>query len=431
MYLPDLFGAYIRGRELAIDKNWNDLMNYEKVESARNSNDMQALQLLGQRADFGGNRSVFRDNVDASGRSNEVAEYAQPGMVAKADMSSMYAQDQRSAFLHHRPEAQQLLDDRLAANLADMRNEINTQTGRSDYMSEDGRDYEYGRMLGNTAYQNVNANNIAANNLPNMANQQIAMSDANFENNMLGSKLANIQTRNAIDAAPEQARLDALNRQNNLFAGEGFIDREKAARDELITNRKVDAMERFAKYEDEWKKTGSATAKMIADQLDSTWGFRKSMQEATESGESPDASAPADSAKPAAPTKPAKPAAPSAPAKRVQAHEVGDDGMKYRIVPSVGKTSPGGEQYSVFKVPGDPTDGTVMQWKKNGRFDDFRKSLVAIAQTANQKKYGGRIPQEYIDSFIDTFVENMNKNNAGSFGYFFDQNFKDFMTGNA
>lgn len=86
MYIPDLFGAYIKGRELAIDKNWQDLKNYEAIEDARNRNDLQALQILGERADFGGKRSMFRDQVDSSSRANEVAEYAQAGMAAKADL---------------------------------------------------------------------------------------------------------------------------------------------------------------------------------------------------------------------------------------------------------------------------------------------------------------------------------------------------------
>ena len=36
--IPDLFGAFQKGREYAIDRNWKDLTNYEAIEKARNEN---------------------------------------------------------------------------------------------------------------------------------------------------------------------------------------------------------------------------------------------------------------------------------------------------------------------------------------------------------------------------------------------------------
>lgn len=64
--IPDLFGAYQKGREEAIAANWQDLANYERIEAARTANDRAALQLLGEQADFNIERSVARDNGDAS-----------------------------------------------------------------------------------------------------------------------------------------------------------------------------------------------------------------------------------------------------------------------------------------------------------------------------------------------------------------------------
>ena len=63
MYVPDLFGAFMKGRESAIDRNWNDLKQYEAIEAARNANDLSSLDILGQRAQFGGKMSVFQNNV--------------------------------------------------------------------------------------------------------------------------------------------------------------------------------------------------------------------------------------------------------------------------------------------------------------------------------------------------------------------------------
>ena len=64
--LPDLFGAYQKGRETAIEANWNDLKNYETVESMRTRNDREALQLLADQADYNINRSMMQDNGDVS-----------------------------------------------------------------------------------------------------------------------------------------------------------------------------------------------------------------------------------------------------------------------------------------------------------------------------------------------------------------------------
>lgn len=64
--IPNLFGAYQKGREAAIEANWNDLKNYENIEAMRTRNDREALQLLADQADYNINRSTMRDNGDVS-----------------------------------------------------------------------------------------------------------------------------------------------------------------------------------------------------------------------------------------------------------------------------------------------------------------------------------------------------------------------------
>ena len=64
--IPNLFGAYQKGREAAIEANWNDLKNYENIEAMRTRNDRDALQLLADQADYNINRSMMRDNGDIS-----------------------------------------------------------------------------------------------------------------------------------------------------------------------------------------------------------------------------------------------------------------------------------------------------------------------------------------------------------------------------
>lgn len=61
--IPDLFGAYAKGRQKAVEENWADLTNYEAVESARTANDLASLRLLGEQADFAGNRQLHSNSV--------------------------------------------------------------------------------------------------------------------------------------------------------------------------------------------------------------------------------------------------------------------------------------------------------------------------------------------------------------------------------
>lgn len=115
MIIPDLFGAYIKGREYAIEKNWQDLKNYEDIERARNSNDLQALDILRQRAKFGGEMDIFQNKVNQSNRGDEIQNAAQPGLLAQTLTGSDLAQRQHSVYNALAPQVQEMLSAQLMA----------------------------------------------------------------------------------------------------------------------------------------------------------------------------------------------------------------------------------------------------------------------------------------------------------------------------
>ena len=92
--IPNLFGAYQKGREAAIEANWNDLKNYENIESMRTRNDRDALQLLAEQADYNINRSMMRDNGDVSAMATALTRERFPGDVYNARNNAMLGQAQ-------------------------------------------------------------------------------------------------------------------------------------------------------------------------------------------------------------------------------------------------------------------------------------------------------------------------------------------------
>ena len=82
--IPDLFGAFQKGREYAIDRNWKDLENYETIEKMRTANDMAQLALLQERAYTPGKINMFYDNVDNSAMQNQIQFTAYPGALSRA-----------------------------------------------------------------------------------------------------------------------------------------------------------------------------------------------------------------------------------------------------------------------------------------------------------------------------------------------------------
>lgn len=92
--IPDLFGAWQKGREEAIKANWNDLAMFEKIEAARTANDRANLQLLAEQADFNINRNIVKDTGDVSRMSTDLIRAGHAGDLAKAQSNNILQQAQ-------------------------------------------------------------------------------------------------------------------------------------------------------------------------------------------------------------------------------------------------------------------------------------------------------------------------------------------------
>lgn len=212
MYIPDLFGAYIKGRELAIEKNWQDLKNYEQVEQMRTNNNLQELDLLGRRADFAGNRSMFYDRVKASSQAAEVGDYEQPGRVARARLGSDASVVQYGVYKENEPWYSKVLGKNFKAKLAEQDNSAEYSLGKSTYLAP--RAYELGGLDGETGANQIVANNILGDYKPTAARQTVALENQSFNNNYKEGELLGTQLGYAIETAPiiHANNVDALGR---------------------------------------------------------------------------------------------------------------------------------------------------------------------------------------------------------------------------
>lgn len=96
LFIPnDLFGAWIKGREYGIDRNWNDLNQSNKVEQGWLQNDAQQLSNWFKQDTYGD--QLTRSNAGARTAANQaegsdlnlqLARTQQPGAVATAGLQS-------------------------------------------------------------------------------------------------------------------------------------------------------------------------------------------------------------------------------------------------------------------------------------------------------------------------------------------------------
>lgn len=287
MYIPDLFGAFMKGKEYAIDRNWNDLKQYEAVEAARNANDLSALDILGQRAQFGGKMSVFQNNVDNSARANEVAEAAQPGLLANASTGSMIQMDQRSAFMNNRDDYQTMLNNTAQANIGKGIDAAAVQMGANDYLTPE-RAAQMGGWRGEDAYNTTMANNITTGHAPTVATQGVVMNDRQYDNNLLGVEYdrgeleGNIQRQPVIDAIKARnaanqyadantyltdkaqlARRENQRQRQGLLNTISNLQRQRAvfAADPMMAGHVQERTQQIAEYQAELQRlTGGETA---------------------------------------------------------------------------------------------------------------------------------------------------------------------------
>lgn len=131
IYVPDLFGSYVKGEQQAVQDNWNDLKNYEDVERARTANDAANLQLQLDQWGFG-NEVLKSDAEGAQAYVDQQTTMAGgAGKVLGAQMESDMTGMQYNAFNTYRPQIQQVVGDTVGTNLnvQDYRNQsTNAQT---------------------------------------------------------------------------------------------------------------------------------------------------------------------------------------------------------------------------------------------------------------------------------------------------------------
>lgn len=200
MYIPDLFGAYTKGRELAIDKNWQDLKNFESVEAQRNLNDLAAMDIWERRQQMPGKLSMYYDNVNSSSRANEVGEAGQRGMLALTNMGSDHAVNQYGVYKAYEVPLLQAIGSAFRANIDEQSNAATASHGRNAYFKP--KAYQIGQDQAYADHQQTLANKKTASNLVKSAQQNIDISDANYTTNMKGSRLQDIQLQHSIDNQP-------------------------------------------------------------------------------------------------------------------------------------------------------------------------------------------------------------------------------------
>lgn len=244
MLIPGLFEAYMKGREYAIDQNWKDLKYYEQVEAARNANDLASLDILGQRAQFGGKMNIFQNNVDNSARANEVAEAAQPGLLANADTGSMTNMDQRSAFINNRADYQQMLNNTAQANIGKGIDAASVQMGANDYLTPE-RTGQMGAWRGEDSYNTSMANNITTGYAPTAATQGTVLGDEQYRNNLLGLKYDRGQLEGSISRQPAMNTILNVEAGNRLGDAQLYWGNREASAKNASEQQRLAIMERI------------------------------------------------------------------------------------------------------------------------------------------------------------------------------------------
>ena len=255
----------MRGREYAIDRNWNDLKQYEAIEAARNLNDQTALDILRQRAQFGGEMSIFQNNVDASGRANEVAEVIQPGMVANADTRSMAAQDSRSAFINNRGAYQNMVNDTLLANVGHRQNAADAQYAENQAL------IPYTGQLGVWNAQNTvsqaQANNITAGHQPYRAEQQNENWVAANRLEQQGLRARDAGYKFAFDTMPLVQATQREQLQQQYDAVQSAPAREAAVQEANRRSQELALYDAFSAQYREYMTSKSPVALLTAERL--------------------------------------------------------------------------------------------------------------------------------------------------------------------
>lgn len=201
IYIPDLFSAYTKGQEEAIDQNWKDLTQYEAVEQARTANDMARIGLQAGMDDYGNNRAISTALGTQAMIGEDLLKRGYRGDAANAEMNSDLATSQYNAVLNNLPGLDTLNNATLSSRIG---TGINTADGALAYSNVDRNllpqslaAYNNAKNAGLTVANQNSANAPTANAaLINSNEQTRVLNDANT-----GLGLA--QTQNALAILPE------------------------------------------------------------------------------------------------------------------------------------------------------------------------------------------------------------------------------------
>ncbi len=92
-FMPvDLFTPFIQGREYAIDRNWNDLNQANKVEQGWLNNDAQRWRNMFTEDTYQDKLQQYQNQTAASNMERQIAEAGHPGNVALAGYTSDYGE---------------------------------------------------------------------------------------------------------------------------------------------------------------------------------------------------------------------------------------------------------------------------------------------------------------------------------------------------
>lgn len=100
----DLFTPFIQGREYAIDRNWNDLNQANKVEQGWLNNDAQRWRNMFTEDTYQDKLQQYQNQTAASNMERQIAEAGHPGNVALAGYVSDYSEALANGARGHIPQ---------------------------------------------------------------------------------------------------------------------------------------------------------------------------------------------------------------------------------------------------------------------------------------------------------------------------------------
>lgn len=153
--LPDLFTAYRKGRQEAINDNWADLKHYEDIEAQRTATDRANLSLMGDLWDF----AVQRNKVANDGKRDELAtslvELGYPTQANRANISNALTGMQLGALNTHAPLVNRSISATVGANATRLLNDATGGQIRNDLMQSSFNDGSYYTAMKNAQEANL------------------------------------------------------------------------------------------------------------------------------------------------------------------------------------------------------------------------------------------------------------------------------------